>query len=203
MKWYVLNYPSEEDKLNRIVELIKNKLKLESGILIKIPFLKIKENVHGRTVQHRVRMFPGYGFLGISDNLKKEVHERFLRELDSYEYPVRVLKYSCRDGWRYYALNREEWALILNMERGLFRGSSKVKKGDVVRIEKGLFEGFDGIVERVRRDEIFVSIVFLGKVSLIRTDVNSVRLLGKTDLVRVLESRNYDRDISKELELER
>lgn len=49
MKWYVLYYPSEEEKLNRIIELERKKFNLNNGVLLKVPFMKIKE-MDGNTV---------------------------------------------------------------------------------------------------------------------------------------------------------
>ncbi len=180
--WYILKYRAkQEEYVKRVIAYIIEVNRFDLSPNFWVPMLRFSEAQGKKIIAHKLRMFPSYGFVGLKKSVEDEVRTSFLYKLDVVK-TFAILREGTKTGWRYYKLTPAEFGVVKLQER-LGKRSPQVfiRVGEPVEIRTGLFKGVQGVVERIEKDSIFVSILFMGTYTIIEENrLNLLRLGVRT-----------------------
>jgi transcription antitermination factor NusG len=181
MLWYVMHYTSkQEDRVQRSLEFVRQMLKASYNVQLWVPKVCFREVCVGKIIQHSLRMFPGYAFVGIDDMVPENVRLCFALTFDRLDPKMGLLKVNTKvRGWTFYTLNSVEVTTIRHQECMYVQDmKSRLKVGDPVEIIGGLFKGFQGRVKKIENKIVFVSILYMQSGAIVKVKRRDVRVLG-------------------------
>jgi transcription antitermination factor NusG len=187
INWYVLTYAyRQEETVRQLIDSMQCRRRVEDwNIRLWVPRLKYREIRDGEVKLHDIRMFPGYAFIGLSEDFaSRGKFERFLLTMEKETTAFRILKVLCKDGIRrFYRLDPMDIQIVVAKQKtGIKPQKSDLEVGEPVEIAGGLFDGSRGIVQRLKDGEVFVSTHFMGTTAMVKIDRKSLKRLGVKSL---------------------
>ncbi len=157
--WYVIHaYSGHEKKVRANLDTLKASQHLEGSIFeVVIPTEKVVEIKGGRKVEVERRMFPGYLLIRMYDDTETFNVVRNTPGVTSF------VGSGMGGGFRPTPLSRREVERFLGLKREAAKRAPRFRPawdiGETVRVSKGPFADFNGVVENINVDQQKVTVL--------------------------------------------
>ncbi|MDH3003695.1 MAG: hypothetical protein NHF95_00075 [Candidatus Shikimatogenerans sp. JK-2022] len=174
-KWYILRIK------NCYINLIKNELlelnKNYNKINIFLPIKKKKKYINGKIKIIHKNYFPGYLIINLILNNKIYFKIKNIKGIIGFlNDKINTLPLPLNDNEINNIINKYNNYNTLDLNE---KKKNIFHIGEKVKIKNGIFKNINGIIEKIKKTIIYISIIILNKKTIIKFKYNQIQKLNK------------------------